>query len=431
LLALLPPGLAGPAAGGLLSGRITLEMEYLGESFFSEQRLSDEDLGLPPGTNLVFSDTLRFASDTWLPGPRLELNWRSAPGYDARLTVTSRTAFNRERVLQDLFLTGVLPTDDGGRWRLGAEGSLRREEYSVFGDGDWRGRIEAQREHPLGAGATLLGLARWERSRSLSDTTTHLFDFDLLRLRAGARLGSGWLPAWEVNLEGSRKRVPHGAPGSYSEARVLGGWRPAGGERAAAEVELRHRDYDTAPGFDRDFTEAEVRWRNRLLRAGSFSIGVETEARLTDYQGADTFYYDVFDLEFTAPLRHEGLAWTLSAGPATRWLRDLDNAGRDFLQGTIRASASRLIGLGGFGEVTLEAGYRDYRAESGRVSVEDLDTVFLRSDTWLLDLLVLLNAPIGLGLSLDLLGSSSWEFHREESERIQVSIVTLGVSRRF
>ena len=424
-------GLLLPAAAsaGTFDGRVTLEMEYLGESYFSEQMLSAEDLGLPTGTSLVVAETTRFTDDTWLPGPRLELRWR-AERDDADLEISSATALNHERFAQTLEAT-ARRTDETGRWRLRARAGLHEEQRSLVGDGDWSARIEAEREQDLGSSLRGALRAAWDHSRIRGDTTSYLYDYDLARVRAQIGGGGRWLPVWEATLEGVRKLVPDGEPGAYREARLGGAWYPGTAMRRSLTLDLRLRDYDDGV-VGRDFRSAEAVWRSRLMGSDTLSWGIETGFLLSDYVGEDELYFDGADLSLTLPWRRENGTWTVSAGPALRWLRDLGGGDRDYLQGTGKGSVGRLGAGGGFSEIDLEAGYRNYRsAETEVIEISSLSSSLLRSDYWLVDLLALVNQPVGRGLSVDLLASLSWEFHSQDSERIHIAFVTLSLVRSF
>ncbi len=109
LLVFLGAWLAGAASGGTLDGRFGVEMEYLGESYFSEQRLSALDLDLPVADPILFLNTTRFSNDTWLPGQKLELTWRNGIENRSHVQIYSRTAFNQERFSQDLVFVGEIP----------------------------------------------------------------------------------------------------------------------------------------------------------------------------------------------------------------------------------------------------------------------------------------------------------------------------------
>jgi hypothetical protein len=161
------------------------------------------------------------------------------------------------------------------------------------------------------------------------------------------------------------------------------------------------------------------------------SFDVEASALATEYRGEDLLYFDSSDATLFLSGRRETGPWILAGGPAARWLADLDGADRGFRELSLRTSAGRLAGVG-YVEISAEGGYRDYESEAPEVvDLSSLSTSFLRSDAWIVDLLVVGNVPAGLGLSIDILASSSWEIHPQESERLQVTFVTLGVSRRF
>jgi hypothetical protein len=195
---------------------------------------------------------------------------------------------------------------------------------------------------------------------------------------------------------------------------------------------VRRRDYAAGGDVGRDYTGAEAVGRGRVLGGETSGLHLEGEAYVYLYAGQDELYYDSAELVLHTPWRRRAGSWDLGVGPAVRFLRDLDGGNRDYVQTTGRGSLGRLLSGAGFGEVSLEAGYRDYRGEGSQViEVTSLSASLLRSDYWLVDLLVLGNVPVVGGVSLDLLASSSWEVHPGESERIQITFVTLGVSRAF
>lgn len=412
-------------------GRLVVEMEYLGEFYFSEQSFDADDLGLPDDTPILFTDTTRFTSDTWLPGQRLDLTWRRGDALGPRTELTSRTGFTRERLSQDLEFLAELPGQTKGVWRFRVDAALREEERSLVGHGDWRTRVEATREAPLSE--TVDGLFRlgWEHSRTRGDSTSYLYDYDLLRVRTGLTWGAGWLPAWEARLEGRLKEVPRAEPGGYRELRGSVGWRPEPGVRSV-NLEARLRDYEIDDAVGRDLRSLELELKQRLAGTRSLSLKLETRLEGTDYDGEDELYYDSAEWQAHLPLQTAWNGWELSAGPAARLLWDISDGSRDFRQWTWRTGAGRLVSAGGFAELSLEVGHRNYLSGGADViEVSSLSSSILRSDYWLVDALALLNLPVWGGVSVDLVASTSYEQHRGESERIHITFVTLGLSRGF
>ncbi len=431
LLVFLGPWLVGVASGGTLDGRFGVEMEYLGESYFSEQRLSALDLDLPVTDPILFLNTTRFSSDTWLPGQKLELTWRNGIENRSQVQIYSRTAFNQERFSQDLEFVGEIPGQKKGRWLFRLNGSFRDDKRSLVGHGDWITRVEMTRELPLRGSMSGGFRIGWDHSRTRGDSVSYLYDFDVLRARLFASGGGAWLPGWESWLEGATKTVPRGEPGSWQELRLGGAWRKGGGANTLF-LNARLRDYDRDLAVGRDHWSVEVTSWNRLFGGPGSSLNLEAEGTLLDYAGFDELYFDAAELVLRLPYRWRTGGWALSAGPTATSLSDLQGMDRAFRQWTLRTGINRLFGLGGFGDLTLEGGYRDYRAGSADViEVSSLSTSILRSDYWVLDLLALVNVPFWNHFSIDLMASSSWELHTRESERIQVTFANLGVSRTF
>jgi len=426
-LGLLP---ATAAWGGGLEGRVGTELEYLGQSYFSEQQLTALDLGLPSDSGILIADTTRFHDDTWLPGQHLELGWRSSPERPVRLRVTSRTEGNRERFSQDLDVRGEVPAGVGGRWRFGASGAFRDDERSLIGHGDWRTALDGAREVALGPnGRGTLRLV-WEHSRTRGDTTSYLYDYDLLRARLGAGAGAGWLPVWEGTVEGTWKRVPGDRPGGYGEVRAGGSWRKPDGA-AHLDLDLRFREY-AVPGVGRDVLSLEAGSGTRILERGAGSLSLRTRTTVSDYRGEDELYFDALEVEGHLPWQQPAGDWTLTAGPAGGLLVDLDRGGRDYVQGSVEGGLNRLVGAGGFVDLSAEAGYRDYRSGAADwIEIATLSTSVLRSDTWLFEVLGLADIPLGSRFTLNVLASSSWEIHVHESERVQVTYASLGIGRLF
>jgi hypothetical protein len=348
----------------------------------------------------------------------------------ALLNGYSRTVFNNRRLAQDFEFVGEIPAASRGRWVLRALGSLREEQRSLFGHGDWRALVEATREIPLGTGRAAFRLG-YEHSRTRGDTTSFIYDFDLLRARVLLSGGStGWLPDWEFRVEGASKAVPRGLAGGYEEVRVGATWRSGGGSRREISLDGRLRDYGIDDGVGKDLRGFELNWRESLL--GPSRLEAETRWVLSDYRSEDELYYDASELFFHLPFRPLRSGWTLSVGPVARLLWDLNRLGRDFRQLSARIGVNGLFGLGGFVDLTLEGGYRDYPSEiSDVIEISSLSSSILRSDYWLVDLLFLVNLPLWGGVSFDVLASSSWEVHTVEAERIQVTLVTFGLARRF
>ena len=417
-----------PGQAGTLDGRIVFEMEYLGESYFSEQDLGDIDLP-PELSDIPITTSTRFASDTWLPGPRLDLNWRHQSSSGARFLVMTRTAFNRERLSQDLDFTATLPGATRGLWSFRAVSSLREEQRSLLGHGDWRTLIEGTRSVPLGKGVGGSFHLGWEHSSTRGDTISYLYDFDLLRARARLTAGGGWLPSYEMTLEGKVKSVPRGQPGAYREIRVGGAHRPQSARRSVM-LDLRLRDYTDHVDVGRDLKSADLDWNERLLGSPGSGLAVETDVLYTDYAGQDELYFDALDVRVYLPYRRQAGAYSLSVGPSARWFRDLDRGGRQYRQWTARVTTGRLLGFAGFGEIDVAGGYRDYQSESTDViEITSLSSSLLRTDYWLLDVMAMANLPLLAGVTLDIMGSASFEFHTQDSERIHVAFLTIGLSR--
>lgn len=423
-------GSVSGARAGDLEGRLGAEMEYLGQSYFSEQELTALDLGLPAGSGFLIVDTTRFADDTWLPGQLLELDWRGSPDTPAQLSLASRTEGNRERFSQDLDFRLEAPAGARGWWRLGASGSLVDDRRSLVGHGDWSTALRGAREFALGARARGTVRLDWERSRTRGDTTSYLYDYDILRARLGASQASIWLPVWDAVAEVSWKRVPGGGPGGYAEARATGSWRPSDGV-THLDVEVRFRAY-AGGGVGRDLLAAESRTANRLAGGDAGSLLLETRTTLSDYRGQDELYFDSVEFEGYLPWKQPAGSWTVAAGPAGSFLADLDGGDRDYVEGSVRGGLNRILGTGGFTDLTASAGYRDYRSGAANwIEIATLSSSVLRSDTWILELLGLAEVPLGSRFSLNILASTSWEIHVHESERVQVTYASAGIGRRF
>ena len=412
------------------TGRLALEMEYLGQSYFSQQVYSDEDLGLPPGSSLLTPDTTRFHDDSWLPGPSLELGWGGRDARGRTVAIRTATSVNAETFSQDASVRAELPAG-AGAWRLRAEGSFLDDARSLVGRGDWRAGAEVERTRPLGSGREGALRLGWEHSRGRADSVSYLYDYELVRVRASARAGDLLGGGWEGHLEGAGKFVPGGASGSWREVRV-GGERRGGIGDDRVTVELRVRDVDGDGGTGRDFRSAEAGGERRLAGSDSLGVGIEADLQVTDYRGRDDLYFDAAGLDLYLPVRRGRGGWTVAAGPAAEAVRDLGGGSRDYLQWSARTSAERFLTGGGFVELDLEGGRRDYRgAGAATIEISSLSSSLTRSDYWLLDLFAVASLPVSPGVSVDLMASSSWEFHRDRSERIQVTFVTLSAARRF
>ena len=418
------------SAGGTLDGRAGMELEYLGESYYGEQFLSAEDLGLPLGASRLVADTTRFHDDSWLPGARLDLTWRTGSEWASPLEIRSSTAGNAERFSQDLDLH-MRSADDAGRWRLDAHGGFREESRTLVGHGDWNARLGATREQFLGHGLTATLRGSWERSRLRGDTTSYLYDYDRARMRVGLR-PRGWPSSWEGYVEGSVKTVPGAQPGAYREMRAGGSWTPRDDGRSSLDLEVRGRDYERDGEVGRDVVEGDVAGRFRLHESNASSWNLETTLALCDYRGEDELYFDSGELTATVQWEHETGSWTVSVGPAARFLQDLGGKDRGYRQWTGRGSGRRFVGAGGLGEVDLELGFRDYQAEESEViEISSLSSSLVRSDYWLVDAFASWMQPVGGNMSVDLLASFSWEFHGQGSERIGVGFVTVTLTRKF
>ncbi len=420
---------APPAAAGDFRGRVAAELEYLGETYFSEQLWSDADLGLPVGTGLVIADTTRFSDESWLPGPRLELAWSDLAAGGRRLELRSVGDWNRETASQEVDLRAEIPAGpERDRWLLGARGAIRDESRSLVGHGNWSTRLQAGRTRGLGRAGDAELLLSWEHSGGRGDTVTYIYDYDRLRARLRVAGRGEWMPPWEAYLEGTFKETAEGVE-SYRELRAGGEWRP-GGSSSGLTVDLRRRDYRRDDGVGRDGTVLEAGWRS--APGTGDGVGLELALQGADYQGSDDLYYDVAEADLELPVRRRAGAWTVSAGPGVEGSLDLSGGGRDYLQGTVKLGGSRITAGGGFAELSLTGGRRNYRTpDASTVEITSLSSSFIRSDYWLLDFLAAVSLPLGGGTSLDLLATSSWEFHPDPSERIQVTLVSLGVARPF
>jgi len=420
-----------PAARALdFDGRAAVEMEYLGQSYFSQQAYSDEDLGLPPGTSLLTPDTTRFHDDSWLPGPDLELNWSGGDPAGRTLAVRTATSANAETFSQDAEIRAGLP-GGAGTWRLRADGSFLDDDRSLVGRGDWHVGADVERRIPWAATRTAILRTSWRHSRGRADSASYLYDYELVRVRAEARGGGLLRGGWEAHAEGALKEVPGGAAGSWREVRA-GGERRGAGDDDRISLDLRARSYDENGVVGRDVRSLEAELDRRLAGTHALALSLEAGLDVDDYTGRDDLYFDAAMLDLHLPVSGEVRGWTVAAGPATELLHDLGGGSRDYAQGTLRASAERFLDPGGFLELDLEAGRRSYR-ESGDTTIEvaSLSSSLTRTDYWLVDLFAVAGVPVTPAVSLELTASSSWEFHGVGSERIQITFVTLSAARRF
>jgi hypothetical protein len=319
---------------------------------------------------------------------------------------------------------------EGGRWRARTLFGVREESRSLVGHGDWKALAEFGREERLGE--SLFGLLRVnaEHSRTRGDTASYLFDYGLLAARAALRGGGSWLHTWEAYAEVSAKATAFDLPGSYREVRAGGAWLPDGGLRSLLDLELSWRDLE-GDSVGRDQGRVEASFRGRLV--GGDGPGLDAEARGTwlDVVGSDEIYYDAVELTMELPWTTGEGTWSATLGPTLEALWDLEDGSRDFRQPGARVSGSRRVGSG-FVEVEVQGARRDYTTPGAEVvEISSLSVALLRSDYWLLDLLVLAGVPLGPRTTLDVLGSFAWEFHDEDAERVHVGFLTVGVTRRF
>jgi hypothetical protein len=428
---LLLAGFAVPAAGRAapLEGSAAVELEYWGQDYFNEI-----DLPSPVLVDGVVreTDTTRFAEDAWLPGQRLALRWESDLEDGVRLELGSRTGFNRERFQQDLDARARFGARGGTQWSLRGTGALREESRSFVGHGDWSVGLEAGRIDPLSGATALETRVSVEHARTRGDTTSFLYDFDRIDARVSVSGGRAWFPDWEAVLGASRKSVASEDGGSYGELTADVSWNAGRRRDTRLTLDARLRDYDAGGEVGRDFAEVTAGGERTVWSRGDHGIGVEAEMSAADYRGSDELYYDYGQLMVFAPVRFQGVTWNAEAGPRLSLQRDFEGGERDYAQWTLRTRVGRTTTGGGYAQLGLETGYRDYRGgASDVVDLAALSTTLLRSDFWLLDVMVLAEAPLGGAFFVDVLASTLWEVHPGESERILVALATLAVGRRF
>lgn len=427
LLTMVWGGMPSSALGLPLTANFALELEYLGENYFSEIDLVSPELD---NSDLLPTEVTKFSDDQWLPGSRLEFRW-FARNATRQSELASRTFLSSDRVTQSLDGLLKFVGEDRHVWTFRGEIDIREEESSLVGHGDWGTRLQAGRSLPVSSTVTFESDVSWMRSRTRGDTTSFIYDYDRLRWRLGL-VGEGeWLPKWDAYLNFTTKDSQDEDEGSYFEIDGTGYWLASESRNLRLRTGARVRNYKTGGEIGRDFFQFDIDVDSELWQSGDAEIGMELELESTDYQGSDELYYD-FGLASLYPfLKHRGLVWDFRVGPRLRRLLDWQKTGRDYWQGTLRGDIGRTFGTAGFGELSLEFGRREYQNDSESLELTDLNTTLLRSDYWLINALLLVNVSLGQAYSLDLLADTLLELHATDSERVQVTLASLSISRAF
>jgi|GEM_PF-4711820 len=410
------------------TGRLALELEYLGENYFNEITLPSP-IVLDDG--IRETDTTRFNDDSWLPGQHLELQWQREPGEATRFEIRTDTRYNRETFDQGVDLQLERAAADGGAWTLEASGTFRDEARSLVGSGDWGAEVAATRRLPLGEAWESDLRATWKHSRTRGDTTSFLYDFDVFTAKAEVLGGGGWSPAWVMRLEGTRKQVPGDLEGAYTEGTLGAAWHPPGPGRLRLGADVTLRNYDRDGDVGRDYLEVDAEAGHLLWSRGNHAVEASLDLSTADYATSDDLYYDFGQATLFLPWQWDDGTWNTSLGPRARVVSDLGGGDRDYAQWSVRSEAGRSLGIGGFFQVSLETGFRNYRGEGELIELTTLSTTLLRSDYWLWDAMVLGEVPLGSGFSLEILGDTLLEVHTAESERVQVTFATLSVVHGF
>jgi len=411
------------------SGLAAFEMEYLGENYVQELDLPVSDLS-DATTGAADVSVTRLVDDLWLGGQRLDLLWRSPAGAGLQVDLESNTFHNAERLTQRFLARGAR-RGGGGLWVVEMEGHVRDEERSLAGNGDWNAEITSRYRRSLSAVWSGEIEAGWDHSRTLGDTTTFVYDYDLARVRLGVEAGSGWLPGWEARVEGLRKSIPEGLPGSYTELSAGGTRRTSGRRGWVFGLESRLRDYDVNADVGSDFREFDGDALGRPLGGTRHALLVEAEADVIDFSEEDDLYYDYARLTLYPAWEWKGAVWSTRFGPRARFLWDTGPGERDYRQWTARGEVGRPLGPLGYVQLTVEAGERDYRVEDADFTTIDAASVsFLRSDYRLLDFLLVTDVPLFAGLALRVIADSTLEFH-DAGERINITFGNLALAFPF
>ena len=425
VLSVASPGAAAADWGGLVG----FDLDYLGENYYQELDLPLSDL-TDAESGLLESSVTRLVDDVWLGGQRLDLFWRSAPGAALSLDLESSTLNNAERFGQELRARGSRRAA-GGVWTLDVQGHVRDEERSLVGGGDWRTAVRGRHRRALSSSWSTEIEAGWERSRTLGDTTTFIYDYDTARARVGVEAGEGWLPVWDAHVEGVRKDVAGGLAGSYTEVSAGGVRRTAAGRGWTFDLEGRSRNYDVNGDVGSDFLEADLDVLGRPLHGHEHALIVEAEVSVSDFTEEDDLYYDYARFTVYPGWEWKTGAWSARFGPRARILRDTGGGDHDYRQWTVRAETGRTLGALGYFHLSLDAGARDYRSSDTEViTVDAVSASFIRSDFRLLDVLLLADLPLPAGFAFRILADTTLELH-DGGERVHITFGTASLVRTF
>ena len=405
--------------------RISAEMEYQGENYRNESVI---DLPSPDAVSDRVVEVTKFSDDTWLPGNRLEFLW--SPDSQLQLDLRSNTGYNARRFYQELDGRLSIPASNG-YWYLRTFGALREESESFIGHGDWNVGTELRRQFTMNQNWAARLEGRYRHSRTRGDTLSFVYDYDRTDITLRVMHSGAGRSVWEGYATGTFKKVPRGFDGSYSQAALGAVYRPPLGRRLYFAAEARSRTYDQTGTVGRDFLELDASARGTAMAGESNSLLAELEFLGADYRDQDDLYYDFAQLTGFFPWECRGTQWTTLLGPRVRLLWDTQNGTRNYRQFTMRGEATRVLGVFGFGQFSLEGGYRDYRGGSETIEVDSLSGTLLRSDYWVIDAMILANVPLGGPFSLEVLADSALEVHQPESERIHVTFANIAVTTSF
>jgi hypothetical protein len=213
----------------------------------------------------------------------------------------------------------------------------------------------------------------------------------------------------------------------YSSLGIEGYWLGFyGGGEADVITSLEIRDYDASGDLD-DYLRAELTARNRHHLGTSTFLREELEIELIRFDTTEYLVKDYFRLETALLFGLERRPYSIAAGPHLETFSESQASdyilGEDFVEPAVEVEFEVLLPGRLFGSLESVTGHRNLTDEGGADDFYS-DFAFERIN-------LLVDWKIVAGLSLNMILSGDWEWHKQSDENSRLFLTSSNLIYTF
>ena len=393
-----------PTVAGSLSVRAGAGYDYFSQSYQIDSLVYD-----------TLEATLEF-SDTYFDDFKGKMQFDYAPGAWRSMLLSA----GFEQSADDFrFKGGFQANLTPGKWRIVStqQFDTRNDQQATdsINRSYWQGTSRNLIYYSIGSKSKLKGELSGDIV-SFSKSSRYSRDYTRLRGKLGYTAGFGAYSSYSIDLFTTYRDVPDSTEWSYAntgtEATIF--WLREKGETDIL-TRWESKDYNQPDNQD-DFIRFELQAQNRFVSGNSLTFKQLLEYEAVSFACDTAYNYDYSKFGATILFGYQYLSGSVLIGPMAEWLAEGENQAEETLIG---AEDYRELGFRAEADYMSNGlGYYSFQASIGRRALTgtnpiETDFSFTRID-------LLLDSPILGGLRSNILLSSEWEYHENESENSRV-----------